>query len=67
MANLFTNNMALIIFLMSTTKETMLQMMLLMLLKMLESFLMNVEVIFLVKKQTRLEKNSTKKKLPIIF
>ena len=67
MANLFTNNMALIIYLMSTTKETMLQMMLLMLLKMLESFLMNVEVIFLVKKQTRLEKNSTKKKLPIIF
>ena len=67
MANLFTNNMALIIYLMSTTKETMLQMMLLMLLKMLESFLMNVEVIFLVKKQTRLEKNSTKKKLHIIF
>ena len=59
--------MALIIYLMSTTKETILQMMLLMLLKMLESFLMNVEVIFLVKKQTRLEKNSTKKKLPIIF
>ena len=59
--------MALIIYLMSTTKETMLQMMLLMLLKMLESFLMNAEVIFLVKKQTRLEKNSTKKKLPIIF
>ena len=67
MANLFSNNMALIIYLMSTTKETILQMMLLMLLKMLESFLMNVEVIFLVKKQTRLEKNSTKKKLPIIF
>ena len=67
MANLFTNNMALIIYLMSTTKETMLQMMLLMLLKMLESFLMNAEVIFLVKKQTRLEKNSTKKKLHIIF
>ena len=59
--------MALIIYLMSTTKETMLQMMLLMLLKMLESFLMNAEVIFLVKKQTRLEKNYTKKKLPIIF
>ena len=61
MANLFTNNMALIIYLMSTTKETMLQMMLLMLLKMLESFLMNVEVIFLVKKQTRLEKKLYKK------
>ena len=30
--------------------------------KRLERFLMNTEVIFLVKKQTRLEKNSTKKK-----
>ena len=33
---------------------------------MLESFLMNLEVIFPVKKQGELEKNSMKKKLYII-
>ena len=36
-------------------------------LKRLESFLMNVEVIFYVKKQTKLEKNSIKRKSFIIF
>ena len=36
-------------------------------LKRLESFLMNVEVIFYVKKQMKLEKNSIKRKSFIIF
>ena len=35
--------------------------------KEVESFLMNLEVIFLVKKQRELEKNFTKKKPSIIF
>ena len=35
--------------------------------KRLESFLMNTEAIFYLKKQMKLEKNSTKKKLFIIF
>ena len=35
--------------------------------KMLESFLMNVEVIFYVKKQTKLQTNFMKKKQSIIF
>ena len=48
-----------IIYLMNTT--------ILMPFKRLERFLMNVEVIFLVKKQRELEKNSIKKKLFIIF
>ena len=43
------------------------QIMILMSLKMLESFLMGVEVIFDVKKQRELEKNSIKKKLLIIL
>ena len=43
------------------------QIMILMSLEMLESFLMTVEVIFYVKKQRELEKNSIKKKLLIIL
>ena len=35
--------------------------------KKLESFLMRLEVIFLVKKQMKLEKNSVKRNLYIIF
>ena len=38
-----------------------------MFLKMLESFLMKVEVIILVKTQMKFEKNFIKKKLSIIF
>ena len=34
---------------------------------MLESFLMSLEVIFLVTKQRELEENFTKEKLPVIF
>ena len=51
--------MAKIIYLMNTT--------VLIPFKRLESFLMRTEVIFLVKKQRELEKNSLKKKLSIIF
>ena len=36
-------------------------------LKMLGSFLMNVEVIFYVKKQTKLETHFTEKKQSLIF
>ena len=43
------------------------QIMILMHLKRLESFLMNVEVIFYVKNQIKLEKNFIKRKLFIIF
>ena len=50
--------MALIIYLMSTTKKTMSQITILVLYKRLKSFLMNVEVVFLVKKQRELEKTS---------
>ena len=35
--------------------------------KEVKSFLMSVEVIFLVTKQRELEGNSTKKKLPVCF
>ena len=38
-----------------------------MLLKRLECFLMNIEVIFFVKRQMKLEKNFMKKKQFIIF
>ena len=38
-----------------------------MLQKKLESFLMRLEVMFLVKKETELEKNSMKRKMTIIF
>ena len=55
--------MAYIIYLMSPQP----QIMILMSLKMLESFLMSVEVIFYVKKQRELEKNSIKTKLLIIL
>ena len=54
-------NMAYIIYLMSTVKNILMH------LKRLESFLMNVEVIFHIKKQMRLEKIFTKKKPFIIF
>ena len=49
------------------TKKTIPQIMILMHLKRLESFLINVEVIFYVKKQMKLEKNSIKRKLSIIL
>ena len=50
--------MAQIIYLMNSMKKTIPQIMILMYLKRLESFLMNVEVIFYIKKQRELEKNS---------
>ena len=56
-------NMVQIIYLMNPQP----QIMILMSLEMLESFLMTVEVIFYVKKQRELEKNSIKKKLLIIL
>ena len=59
--------MAQITYLMNTAKKTMPQIMILMHLMRLESFLMNVEVIFYLKKQRELEKNSIKKRLSIIF
>ena len=59
--------MAQIIYLMNTMKKTIPQIIILMHLKRLESFLMNVQVIFYVKKQMKLEKNFIKKKLSIIF
>ena len=52
---------------MNTMKKTIPQIMILMHLMRLESFLMNVEVIFYLKKQRELEKNSIKKRLSIIF
>ena len=58
--------MAQITYLMNTAKKTIPQIMVLMHLKRLESFLMNVEVIFYLKKQIELEKNFIKKKLFII-
>ena len=48
-------------------KKTIPQIMILMHLKKLEIFLMNVEVIFYLKKQIKLEKNSIKKKLSTIL
>ena len=58
--------MAQFIYLMSTTK-TILQITILMQQKMLESFLMNIEVIFQLKKQRELEKNFVEQKLSIMF
>ena len=52
---------------MDTMKKAISQIMILMHLMRLESFLMNVEVIFYLKKQRELEKNSIKKRLSIIF
>ena len=49
------------------TKKTIPQIMILMHLKRLESFLINVDVIFYVKKQRELETNLIKKKLFITF
>ena len=46
---------------MNTTKKTIPQIMILMHLMRLESFLMNVEAIFYLKKQRELEKNSIKR------
>ena len=48
-------------------KKTIPQIMILMHLKRLESFLINVDVIFYVKKQRKLETNFIKKKLFITF
>ena len=59
--------MAQITYLMNTAKKTIPQIMILMHLMKLESFLMNVEVIFYLKKQREIEKNSIKKRLSIIF
>ena len=59
--------MAQITYLMNTAKKTIPQIMILMQLMKLESFLMNVEVIFYLKKQREIEKNSIKKGLSIIF
>ena len=59
--------MAQITYLMNTAKKTIPQIMILMHLMKLESFLMNVEVIFYLKKQREIEKNSIKKGLSIIF
>ena len=59
--------MAQIIYLMRTMKKTIPLIMILMYLKRLESFLMNVEVIFYIKKQRQLEKNSIEQKLSIMF
>ena len=50
--------MAEIIYLMSTLKKSIPQIMILIHLKRLESFLMSVEVIFYIEKQIELEKNS---------
>ena len=59
--------MAQITYLMNTAKKTIPQIMILMHLMKLESFSMNVEVIFYLKKQREIEKNSIKKGLSIIF
>ena len=59
--------MAQITYLMNTAKKTIPQIMILMHLMKLESFLMNVEVIFYLKKQREIEKNSIKKGLSMIF
>ena len=59
--------MAQIIYLMNTMKKTITQIMILMHLKRLETFLMNLEVIFYVKKIMKLEKNFIKKKLSTIL
>ena len=59
--------MAQIIYLMNTMKNSIPQIMILMHLKMLEIFLMDIEVIFYVKKQMKLEKNFIKKKMSTIF
>ena len=59
--------MAQIIYLIDTMKKTITQIMILMHLKRLETFLMNLEVIFYVKKIMKLEKNFIKKKLSIIL
>ena len=59
--------MAQIIYLINTMKKTITQIMILMHLKRLETFLMNLEVIFYVKKIMKLEKNFIKKKLSIIL
>ena len=59
--------MAQITYLMNTAKKTIPQIMILMHLMKLGSFLMNVEVIFYLKKQREIEKNSIKKGLSIIF
>ena len=48
-------------------KKTISQIMILMHFKRLQCFLMNVEVIFFVKKQRELEKNFIKNKQIIIF
>ena len=53
--------MAQIIYLRNTMKKTIPQIMILMHLKMLEIFLMDIEVIFYVKKQMKLEKNCLRK------
>ena len=59
--------MAQIIYLMNTMKKTITQIMILMHLKRLETFLMNLEVIFYVKKIMKLEKKFIKKKLSTIL
>ena len=59
--------MAQITYLINTTKKTIPQMMILMHLIRLESFLMNIEVIFYLKKQRELEKNSIKKEADYNF
>ena len=59
--------MAQITYLINTTKKTIPQMMILMHLMRLESFLMNIEVIFYLKKQRELEKNSIKKEADYNF
>ena len=59
--------MAQITYLMNTTKKTIPQIMILMHLMRLESFLMNVKVIFYLKKERELENNFIKKKMCIIF
>ena len=59
--------MAQIIYLMNTTKKAIPQITILMQQKMLESFLMNIEVIFHMKKQRELEKNFVEQKLSIMF
>ena len=59
--------MAQITYLINTTKKTIPQMMILMHLMRLESFLMNIEVIFYLKKQRELDKNSIKKEADYNF
>ena len=59
--------MAQITYLINTTKKTIPQVMILMHLMRLESFLMNIEVIFYLKKQRESEKNSIKKEADYNF